>query len=44
MEVGVGVKSDNESKELSTFVEKLNAQQIGVFVWRAVSSIIRKLF
>lgn len=38
-EVGAAVKSDNERKELSTFVEKLNAQQIRVFVWRAVGSI-----
>lgn len=38
-EVGEGVKSDNENKELGTFVEKLNAQQIRDFVWRAVGSI-----
>ena len=38
-EVGEGVKPDNENKELGTFVEKLNAQQIRDFVWRVLGSI-----
>ena len=38
-EVGAAGISDHEGKLLSTFVEKLNTQQIRVFVWRAVGSI-----